>query len=167
MDMYEKLEALEKQHEKLGAEIAELRSALAAEPEEWPQKGDKYYQISMTGGTCHNTFNDDNFDKCARAFGNFFRTQKEVEARAELLRWMTPALWRKIAVLREMEPFTTPCDRSERKYHLRFVVDGSIKIENYYGDFSVPVFASEERARECIAAIGEERLKRDWFGVTA
>jgi hypothetical protein len=122
--------------------------------------GDQYFLIDSDGYINCTTYENDNFDINRMKIGNFFRTKGQAEFVVERLK-----------VLAEMrvfaEPFNTKWDGITPHYYiLRDYDDGCIKVDDHFimrsGEF---YFESEERALECIRAVGEDRIKKYYIGV--
>lgn len=149
--------------EEIKAEIAKLQEkverleAEAAQNDEWPKVGDAYYSISDTGQIERYLWDGCENDIDTASIGNMFRTEEDAEFAVERLK-----------VLAEMRKFAFEPDwddESQVKYFMR-LRGGNIELNVIATlNFGIPVFESEERARACIEAIGEERLKKYWFGV--
>lgn len=120
---------------------------------------EEYYGIEPDGEVMRHMF-DDVFDEDAREMGNAFLTEEEAEFECER---------RKIEAI--MRKYSRPFDKDKINYFLvcNNNIDNSKTIEiNYYWSIhcSLPYFESKEIAQKAIDEIGEDRLKKYWFGVT-
>lgn len=125
-----------------------------------PKYQSKYYYIDSWGkiGNCHWT--EDIIDKNRYAFGNVFKTNEQAEFELERLK-----------VLAEMQKIADKDEQPKwngeyRHYFLRLLVpEEIINVISYatsmkYNDIC---FATKERAEECIATVGEDRIKKYYF----
>lgn len=117
---------------------------------------EEYYYISEDGeiGTTHF---DSFYDEKARDVGNAFLTK--VEAVVELERCKVEAIIRK---------YSKPFESGKPNYVLVYNHSSKTTIVDCYRfmDCSSPCFESKEIAQKVINEIGEDRLKKYWFGVT-
>jgi len=122
--------------------------------------GGQYFLIDSDGYINCTTYENDNFDINRMKIGNFFRTKGQAEFVVERLK-----------VLAEMrvfaEPFNTKFDNVKKHYYVyydnanrRLEVDNvrSIRCGELY-------FESQEKAKECIDIVGEDRIKKFYIGV--
>ena len=132
-----------------------------------PEIRGNYYLINGTGHISCNPYDDDDIDKRFLSIGNCFQTEEQAEFMAEKLR-----------VIHELEKFAYENNEEEidwnnseqRKYYLYFdYADMSIvSCDSYSKCQHIPLavyFTSKEIADKSIKAIGEERLKKYYFGV--
>lgn len=139
------------------------------EKKKWwePELDEKYYIICVDGSIDYNNYDGDYDDKRLMAIGNCFQTEKQAEFMTEKLR-----------VIHELEKFAFENNEEEidwnnseqRKYYLYFdYTDMSIvSCDSYSKCQHIPLavyFTSKEIADKSIKAIGEERLKKYYFGV--
>lgn len=96
-------------------------------------------------------------DVCARDMGNAFLTEEE--AKFELER-------RNIEVI--MKKYARPFVEGEVNYSLLYNYEDKIISTGYYwsSNNGLPYFETEGIAQKVIDEIGEDRLKKYWFGVT-
>lgn len=116
---------------------------------------EEYYGIEPDGEVMRHMF-DDVFDEDAREIGNVFLTEEEAEFECER---------RKIGVV--MRKYSKPFKFNKHNYCLVYNrYNESVNIENY-GVFNcgVSYFETKEIAQQVIDKIGEDRLKKYWFGV--
>lgn len=144
-------------------EIKEL-IAQKAEAEQKPKNiwdlktedGEEYYSIESDGKIIQYMFNEA-FDEDTRDIGNAFLTREEAEFEKER---------RKIeAILRK---YSRPFVDGKPDYVLIYDRHNkTIGIDHYWNiDCGVPCFKTKEIAQQVINEIGEDRLKKYWFGVT-
>lgn len=132
-----------------------------------PEMWQEYYQIDWDGRVFDMTYDDTSGDRGAIGIGNCFQTKKQAEFMAEKLR-----------VIHELEKFAFENNEEEidwnnseqRKYYLYFdYTDMSIvSCDSYSKCQHIPLavyFTSKGIADKSIKAIGEERLKKYYFGV--
>ena len=133
------------------------------EEKEWPQDGDNYYYIHSNGEIANSNFYlNDSFCKNILSVGNYFRTREEAEFEVERLK-----------VLEEMKKFAESEDRewdginehwciiyqcSTFVPSIKFLFKIECKYDGIY-------FETEEKARECVKAVGEDRIKKYYLGV--
>lgn len=140
------------------------------EKKKWwePKVNEQYFYIRSTGIVDCNNCDNDKVDKLFQSFGNCFQTVKEAEFMAEKLR-----------VLHELEKFAYENNEEDAvmvfthllkaKYFFRMEIK-SKKIQvvssptQEYLPFNI-YFDSEEIAMKAIETIGEDRIKKYYFGV--
>lgn len=120
------------------------------------EDGDNYYYLNPNGSVCVDTFKNYPIDIRAREIGNMFLTQEEAEF--ELERRKIEAVMKKYSV-----PFESgKCNWSIYYDHFYNTVGiahwGNSDLGGYY-------FETKEIAQQVIEEVGEERLKKYWFGV--
>ena len=149
------LEELENKIKELSDEIEKLKVEKNNEP--WkPKDGDKYWLISHIGYVVQVRWLGDDYEDDIYAIGNAFRTQEEAEFRVEQLK-----------VEAELRRFARPFDEDERNWAIIFDVDEKeiiIEDERSYQSCNIH-FASEEIAKKAIDTVGEDRIKKYYFGV--
>lgn len=138
------------------------------EKKKWwkPELDEKYYMICGDGSIDYNNYDFDGADRRIMGIGNCFQTEEQAEFMAE-----------KLKVIHELEKFAFENNEKEidwnnskqGKYYFYFdYADMSIVIDSYYICQDTPFnvyFTSEEIARKAIETIGEERIKKYYFGV--
>ena len=121
-----------------------------------------YYYIPTYGQVCQGVFNN-TYDEWARSKGDAFLTREEAEF--ELERRTIEAIMRKYS-----RPFKNcnPVDPDDANYCIEHNINNNaLKIGSYRSvNLGVLYFESEEIAWKVINEIGEDRLKKYWFGVT-
>lgn len=118
----------------------------------------KYWYI-LDGKVCASIWTGSEDDKSRLCIGNAFHTKKEAEFALE-----------KLKVIHELKQFAEPKNTvwDFNKYHYAICSDcTSTVISNYsiinkYLDIT---FATEEMARKAVEAVGEDRIKKYYFGV--
>lgn len=155
--------------ESLTAEDWEIVEEKKKKKQWWePEEHGEYWSIESNGQVeMHFKLNVLSFEKEKIMFGNCFQTEKQAEFMAEKLR-----------VIHELEKFAFENNEEEidwnnseqRKYYLYFdYTDMSIvSCDSYSKCQHIPLavyFTSKEIADKSIKAIGEERLKKYYFGV--
>ena len=149
------LEELENKIKELSDEIEKLKVEKNNEP--WkPKDGDKYWLISHTGYTVQVRWMGDEAEDDIYAIGNVFRTQEEAEFRVEQLK-----------VEAELRRFERPFVVGERSYSFYFDhrINCICTTDYSYTQEDNIHFASEEIAQKAIDTVGEERIKKYYFGV--
>ena len=131
-----------------------------------PKVNEQYFYIRSTGIVDYHNCDNDKIDKLFQSFGNCFQTVKEAKFVAE-----------KLKVIRELEKFAFENNSEEidwnnskqGKYYFYFdYADMSIVIDSYYICQDTPFniyFTSKEIAEKAIKTVGEERIKKYYFGV--
>lgn len=120
------------------------------------EDGEDYYRLYSDGDIEQVVFYTD-YDKQARDIGNAFLTKEEAEFEKER---------RKIEVI--MRKYSRPFKSGEFNYMVKYDTENNMVFTSVarFHDLGVPVFASSEVAQKAIYEIGEDRLKKYWFGVT-
>lgn len=137
------------------------------EEKKWgSKKGAVYWFITPDGCIDYYSYEDDETDKNFIAIGNCFQTEKQAEFMVE-----------KLKVIHELEKFAYENNEKEidwndvnqTKYYLgMFQSDKIIAVFSTYKWCYTPFniyFTSEEIAKKAIETIGEECLKKYYFGV--
>ena len=131
-----------------------------------PKKGAVYWYINPDGGIDYYSYENDETDKNFIAIGNCFQTEKQAEFMAEKLR-----------VIHELEMFAYENneeeidwnDTNQEKLYLTMnYMDKCIDVFYTYAWIYSPsniYFTSKKIAKEAIETIGEERIKKYYFGV--
>lgn len=117
--------------------------------------GEEYYRLYWDGEIEQGVFNT-SYDENAREADNAFLTREEAELEAEK---------RKIRAI--MRKFSRPFDKDEDNYQLKYNHQGNAIFVNYCDktDSGTFYFESREKVGKAINEIGEERLRKYWFGV--
>lgn len=116
---------------------------------------EEYYRLYHNGAIILCAFSS-SIDRLFRYLGNAFLTKEEAEFELER---------RKIEAI--MRKYSRPFEDGKTNYFLVCNRDGKTTGIDYYWsiDCGVPYFESEEIAQKVIDEIGEDRLKKYWFGV--
>lgn len=114
-----------------------------------------YYRLYGDGRIYHLSFNG-YMDAHYRKAGGAFLTLEEAEFEAER---------REIGAI--MRKYSSPFEWGENNYYIEYVHStphiGIDYLSTY--NFGIPYFKSREIALKVIEEIGEDRLKKYWFGV--
>ena len=116
---------------------------------------EEYYRLYGDGRICNLSF-DSRIDEDVRNIGNAFLTEKEAEFEAER---------RKIEAI--VRRYARPFKHEEDNYCiLYFHDDKRVDIASYLvTDYGIPFLESKEVVEKVIDEIGEDRLKKYWFGI--
>lgn len=118
------------------------------------EDGKEYYVLWADGSAGRLIFNSQD-DEVLREIGNAFLTREEAEFELER---------RKIEVI--MRKYSKPFEKGGDNYFLYLYNCTSIRGSfNSTFNYGLPCFASEEIALKVVKEIGENRLKKYWFGV--
>ena len=131
-----------------------------------PKVNEQYFFIRSTGIVDYNSCANDKVDKLFQSFGNCFQTEEQAEFMAEKLR-----------VIHELEKFAFENNVGETKWstydlnkytiifnhksHKLEIDVWTISQDNPFNVF----FTSKELAKQAIETIGENRIKKYYFGV--
>lgn len=117
--------------------------------------GEEYYRLYSNGGIVLTDFSS-SIDRLFRYMGNAFLTIEEVEFMRER---------RKIEAI--MMKHGRPFKYGEYDYAIVYSHnDNTLNIFRYSAaNFGIPYFGSKEITQKVIDEIGEDRLKKYWFGV--
>ena len=119
---------------------------------------EEYYRLYGDGDIAKLSFNAD-YDEKVREVGNAFLTRKEAEFEKER---------RKIeAIIRK---YSRPFRDKEENWHLLYNYDkitntGVVCGVRHKINAGIPYFETKEIAQKVIDEIGNDRLKKYWFGV--
>ncbi|KAF3306015.1 hypothetical protein FPV25_03085 [Carnobacterium sp. PL17GRE32] len=129
--------------------------ALKVDEQEFPKRGDKYHFIEATGRIDWFQWNESDFGLRAQDIGNIYKTDEEAQfareklkVEAELRKFSRPFMWgtENTAILFDGDGFKFDT-------RLAYVFQGTIYFE------------SEEKAKQAIQSVGEDRIKKYIFGV--
>lgn len=152
-ELHEKIFALQKELKKIEAKVVE------AENEKWPQNGMKCWRISAYGDVLQAEWLGDKYDKEMLSIGNVFRTKREALFALERLK-----------VIAEMRNYACAPEVGKQVCYIDCsLVGGVIRAHEAATDYHFagqPVFKDRKTAQACIDAIGVERLRKYWFGVS-
>ncbi|MGP1540844.1 hypothetical protein [Peptostreptococcus stomatis] len=157
-----KLEEFEKELDKkreefrqsLNEEVAQMTKSKTI----WDLKTkdeEEYYRLYHNGAIILCAFSS-SIDRLFRYLGNAFLTKEEAELERER---------RKIEAI--MRKYSRPSADGKNNYFLVCGHDSkAIDIDYFWNvDYGIPCFESVEIAQKVINEIGEDRLKKYWFGV--
>lgn len=116
---------------------------------------EEYYRLYDNGSIVLSAFSS-SIDRLMRYMGNAFLTIEEAEFTRER---------RKIEAV--MRRYSRPFAEGKTNYFLARTRDSKKIYVDYYWniDYGIPCFESKEVAEKVINEIGEDRLKKYWFGV--
>ena len=149
MNLQEELKALKKR-------IAELE-VLAKEEQKFPQKYDDYWYVADDTEVLRQSWYNSEYDEGRLSIDNIFKTEQQAEFIAEKLR-----------VEAELRKFSRPFKCGEINHYIFLNTDNEcldvvgLSYSQYQGTI---YFESEEKAKQAIQSIGEERIKKYIFGV--
>lgn len=120
------------------------------------EDGGEYYRLYSDGDVAKLSF-DSYYDEKSREAGNAFLTEEEAKFEAER---------REIEAI--MRKYSRPFKSGEVNCMVKYDTDNNMVSTSVarFHDLGVQVFASNEVAAKAIDEIGEDRLKKYWFGVT-
>ena len=124
--------------------------------------GDEYFFLTESGIVQGGIWRDDMISLSILSIGNMFLTEEDAEFASERLK-----------VIAELKKYAKEFSDEEwmnlniAKYYIIFVCrDHVIKIDCVcYSKWSNIYFESEEKAKEAIEAVGEDRVKKYYLGV--
>ena len=149
MNLQEELKALKQR-------IAELEEQ-DKDQREFPQDGDEYHYIEATMCVEWEQWDESWFDLRVQEIGNIFKTKEQAEFAVE-----------KLKVEAELRKFSTEYQPYAEIYNIVFH-NNSKKVITVTGNQTFQditfYFESEEKAKEAIETVGEERIKKYIFGV--
>ena len=155
-----KIDAL---NEEFNNKIAELQKAEKESNKKWwkPEDGENYFYINGTGEIQRTFYMNDYIHNYIGnkhyTFHNMFKTGEEVEFAAEF--------WK---VIRELEMLSDD-DKEWNESYSHYAIEcdkASLCVtENILNKEHPFYFKSKESAQKAIEIIGEDRLKKFWFGI--
>ena len=128
--------------------------------DEFPEYKDDYWYITSVGAVALSWWSGNGTDAEKLAIGNVFRTKEEAEFETERLK-----------VIAELKKYA---EQKDKKWdgvnpHIYFYHDtksNEISLATFFGCKTAALyFESEEKAKEAIEAVGEDRVKRFYLGV--
>lgn len=131
-----------------------------------PKKDEEYYIIIGDGSIDYNNYDGDYDDKLFMAIGNCFQTEEQAEFMAEKLRVIHEL--EKFAYENNEEEIDWNDTNQEKLYLVMNYMDKCIDVFYTYAWIYSPsniYFTSKKIAKEAIETIGEERIKKYYFGV--
>lgn len=126
------------------------------------EEGDTYYYIDVYGDISDGRIGNDSSEDEIFAIGNVFLTEEDAEFAVERLK-----------VIAELKKYAKEFsdgewkDNKTQKYYIVYRYSGDYirSILTYTSKDNVLYFESPEKAQEAIDAVGEERIKKYYFGV--
>lgn len=135
-----------------GYEVEEEKTPLG-----WiPEKGEKYWHV-LSNGRAFSDRNDREVNIDIVKHTRVFKTKEEAEFEAE-----------KMKVTRELEKFACNYKTDEENYYLYASLFPRIAIKinvSHWNKVEKIYFESENKAKEAIKAVGEDRILKYYFGV--
>ena len=155
VELYEKnIESQQQSLETLKRELEQLK--VEKESRTWKPKHGDYYWFVDSDGVIHKTeWNSFSIHRQRYLIGNVFKTEGEAQFRVEQLK-----------VEAELRRFSRPFDVGERSYSFYFDhrINCICTTDYSYTQEGNIHFASEEIAQKAIDAVGEDRIKKYYFG---
>lgn len=151
-----KLQELEQQLQNLQSEIEKLKQAEQNGNQWVPIDGDFNYFLSNRGNIGKSVWIGIDSDKDRLSIGNVFPTKEEAEFEVE-----------KLKVIAELKKFSKDYEEGKDNYciyynlgydYISYDYEWTVKRTTLY-------FPSEETARQAVAAVGEDRVKKYYLGV--
>lgn len=123
-----------------------------------PECYEKYWTISGYSNVFSSSWDNGDIDNGRYAIGNCFKTKEEAEFALEK---------RRVEVeLRRFAEENNECDTDVMGYFISYNLDLKITVDQIYGVRLKSIyFSSKEVAEKAIKTIGEERLKKYYFGI--
>lgn len=121
-----------------------------------PAEEERYWWIDTEGYVDWTEWHGCTDDEGRLSIGNVFKTEKEAEFEVERLK-----------ILTIMRKYSSPFVYDKTNYFLVYYHDSkTIGIDYYWSiDSGCPYFETKEIAHQVINEIGEDRLKKYWFGL--
>ena len=146
----------------IDADIVEAENTLEeqSKEKEWPQDRDVYYYVASMGSVESLQWTDCPVDRQMAQIGNCFKTKEEAKFEVERLK-----------VLAEMKKFAEPEDRKWDSCNEHYYPYYSFERDNieYQCKFECKsngiYFESEEKVKECVKAVGEDRIKKYYLRI--
>lgn len=126
------------------------------------EEGDTYYYIDVYGDISDGRIGNDSSEDEIFAIGNVFLTEEDAEFAVERLK-----------VIAELKKYAKEFSDGEwkdnkiQKYYIIYQYSGDYirSILTYTSKENVLYFESKEKIQEAIDAVGEDRIKKYYFGV--
>ena len=170
MTLQEKIEQLKKEFETKIAELEKQAKAEEKKPSKvWkPKKGEKYFYIDVDGDIMNYSWEGYD-DEYVYATGNCFKTEEEAEW--EKQHYLVATELKRFVQDNDPKPITKEDweDGDVNKYFIEFNYKSKMIDIDYaiFYSFANQVYASNaEVLDKAIKHIGEERLKKYYFGVS-
>lgn len=149
MNLQEELKVLKQR-------IAELEEQVKEE-QEFPQDGDEYCYIDDEGYILNEKWDGLDFEEYRLAVGNVFKTKDQAEFAVE-----------KLKVEAELRKFSKPFELDSFNHYIFLDTDSDcldVDSLSYCQSQGTIHFESEEKAKQAIESVREERIKKYIFGV--
>ena len=157
MSLQEEIKKINEKIEALNKDMQSLMSELDAGVEnDFPQDGEEYWYIDDDAEVMNIEWYDSEYSRGRVSIGNIFRNEKEAEFAVE-----------KLKVEAELRKFSRPFADGEENNHIKYSPsfdELSVLTSFSYQEQGVFYFESEEKAKQAIEAVGEERIKKYIFG---
>jgi len=129
-----------------------------------PKCGELFFYINDCGGIMNSEWYDDRIDSEFYKIGNCFKTKEEAELELERIKVKTE--------LRRFAEENNECeidwkDKKQEKWFISYNCKEEIINPICAYDFCICniYFTSEEIAKQAVSYVGEERLKKYYFGI--
>lgn len=127
-----------------------------------PHFGEQYFYINERGEVDSFYNHNSKSDKMCYLIGNYFKTEEEAKLEVEKLKIVTE--------LKRMAKAWNTCeidweDEQQLKYYLRYSSEGICWASTSLLQTGTIYFTDKEDCKAAIELIGEERLKKYYFGV--
>lgn len=150
MNLQEEIKALKER-------IAELEE-LVKEKQGFPQDGHWYWYVTSDAGIGMGSWGEFEFEKEQLSIGNIFRTREQAEFLLE-----------KLKVEAELRKFSRPFKHGAKNHTINYNHETEMVVNvnatATYQETGSFYFDSYEEVVEAIDTIGEERIKKYFFGV--
>lgn len=156
----DELKQMETFKELLEAKITGLKEEIEEQEEQenkkFPQNGDNYFFIISVGLISEDVYDGNITDLQRLVIGNMFKTEKEAEFMVERLK-----------VLKELKEFARPFILDVNNYSIAYNLEDMVMFirNDIIIKDKLIYFESREKVREAIEAVGEERIKKYYFGI--
>ena len=148
----DKIEELENKIKELASEIERLKEEQGYKP----IYEEDYWFIRCDNEAVSNKWYGDNIDEARYELGSVFKTKEEAEFRVEQLK-----------VEAELRRFARPFKIGGKNYMLQYLLNGDKIVITYFevSRCGNMYFPSREIAQKAIDTVGEDRIKKYYFGV--
>lgn len=147
----------DKELEDIKKRIEKLEHVEVEEDEVWkPKHRENYWYIDSFGEVHVDRWLFFGGDEFRYSVGNVFKTKEEAEFKAE-----------RLEVLAELKKFSCKFRKGELNYYI-FLDCNTNELEIFVSDVYISLnvyFESEDRAREAVKSVGEDRIKKYLFEV--
>lgn len=156
MSLQEEIKKINEKIEALNKDMQSLMSELDAGVEnDFPQDGEEYWYIDDDAEVMNIEWYDSEYSRGRVSIGNTFRNEKEAEFAVG-----------KLKVEAELRKFGRPFTYHETNWYLIMNFDKEVHYSYKWDDVAQGAiyFESEEKAKQAIEAVGEERIIKYIFG---